>query len=1219
MALSTHEIWLVLRARDEATRVLQRTANSLQSEQLRIMRDQLNAAKDNKRAYQDLYRSNVQGIQSQIKEQQRALATLGEEKSAAKSLHTQNMSQSGQRLATLKEEGRIRALAHQNSLDQSKARILQFQNQAAQHKQSMSVQIAEVRRGMDAERLAFREYDRGHRAKIMAIENTRRVAAKAHTLDMADFDSQIQSQRNVITEMGRKKDMIGQVHAEGLKAHDANIAQAKAGLAAEMDLIQKQNERIHGLQTMGATLIQVGVVGAIAFGSMSAALWEMGSKSNAFEQSIAQIMTQANTMINGEKDIRTEAYQVREAIMAIGKDTPVPLSNVSAALYDIYSSMDVGREGAEKILKTISKFAVGGAADIDTSGRAIIQVLNGFKLGAEDSTRVGDTFLAMVRDGVGTTDDFVNAIGRSIPSAFKAGASFEDMAGALALLTRNGLSTQMASTSLGRAFDLISNPKFEQNMRKKGLTVKDAHGNFLPLTDIVGQLKGKMDGLNETDRAKFLKDITGGAGGTIQAMRALLGMTLSTTDALDAVSDPKFREGFNSMGMAMEFTGNKAKDLENVQNSLKDALAGMSETQANEFLYQMTEATGVSTNDLRTMAGQVVESNGNLQDLTATMYNAGGTMEDMYSQMADTPEAKLQLLANAWDTIGWNIGLATEPLRMFIVDGIAGLMNAFNSLDPSVQSFIANALIIGTIVGFVASVVAVLVGGFMLLQAVFAASSAAFIAGAVAVGWITLAIVAVIAIVLLLIYYWDEIVAVSQATWSAVVAFLQPAIDKFNELAAPINEIWQRVLPALMEWFGKLNERWTEVVTFIMAFLQPAIDNLKEAMSGLGPVLEVIGSAFANVWGAITVILQVVIAILGVLWNAFVTAFQFVAGMAGVFVSGLINLFSGLIKFFTGLFTGDWGKMWDGVVDILTGIGQMIVGLIGGLVAGVIGFFVGMVDGVINAAKYLWDVLVGHSIIPDMVNGILDWIGKLPGRVIGFFTNMVQGAIQWAVNMYTNVKAEVEAMVSAVVSFLAGLPSRAIGAISSLAGQMLSKAKEWMDNMKRGVENGWNAVNSFFGGIPGRILGALGNLGGLLVGAGRTILDGFLSGLRNGFNAVKNFVGGIASWIANNKGPLDYDYKLLQPAGKAIMGGLAFSFDDNMPLLEGAINRVTNAIAIDPNGINTNLGSSYYPAYNGNDNLDDRPININVHTEEIDPVKHAADLGYELSTRLGSI
>ncbi len=85
------------------------------------------------------------------------------------------------------------------------------------------------------------------------------------------------------------------------------------------------------------------------------------------------------------------------------------------------------------------------------------------------------------------------------------------------------------------------------------------------------------------------------------------------------------------------------------------------------------------------------------------------------------------------------------------------------------------------------------------------------------------------------------------------------------------------------------------------------------------------------------------------------------------------------------------------------------------------------------------------------------------------------------------------------------------------------------------------------------------------------------------------------------------------------MGGLAFSFDDNMPLLEGAINRVTNAIAIDPNNINTNLGSSYYPAYNGNDNLGDRPIEINVHTEEIDPVKHAADLGYELSTRLGSI
>ena len=51
-------------------------------------------------------------------------------------------------------------------------------------------------------------------------------------------------------------------------------------------------------------------------------------------------------------------------------------------------------------------------------------------------------------------------------------------------------------------------------------------------------------------------------------------------------------------------------------------------------------------------------------------------------------------------------------------------------------------------------------------------------------------------------------------------------------------------------------------------------------------------------------------------------------------------------------------------------------------------------------------------------------------------------------------------------------------------------------------------------------------------------MGGFLSGLRSMWGAITSFVGGIASWIAAHKGPLDYDRKLLIPAGKAIMGGL---------------------------------------------------------------------------------
>ena len=64
-----------------------------------------------------------------------------------------------------------------------------------------------------------------------------------------------------------------------------------------------------------------------------------------------------------------------------------------------------------------------------------------------------------------------------------------------------------------------------------------------------------------------------------------------------------------------------------------------------------------------------------------------------------------------------------------------------------------------------------------------------------------------------------------------------------------------------------------------------------------------------------------------------------------------------------------------------------------GLIGAVVGFVVGLVQGVIGWFANLYDVLVGHSIIPDMVNGIIDWISKLPGKVIAFVVGLVNDFI----------------------------------------------------------------------------------------------------------------------------------------------------------------------------------------------------------------------------------
>lgn len=104
-------------------------------------------------------------------------------------------------------------------------------------------------------------------------------------------------------------------------------------------------------------------------------------------------------------------------------------------------------------------------------------------------------------------------------------------------------------------------------------------------------------------------------------------------------------------------------------------------------------------------------------------------------------------------------------------------------------------------------------------------------------------------------------------------------------------------------------------------------------------------------------------------------------------------------------------------------------------------------------------------------------------------------------------------------------------------------------------------VRDFFSNLPSRIVAWLGDLGDLLINAGRSVIDGFLEGLSAGWNGVVSFVTGLAPWIADNKGPIEYDRQLLVPAGRAIMTGLRTSMEGEMGALQATLTGVSNVIA----------------------------------------------------------
>ncbi|UTT40255.1 phage tail tape measure protein [Glutamicibacter mishrai] len=216
--------------------------------------------------------------------------------------------------------------------------------------------------------------------------------------------------------------------------------------------------------------------------------------------------------------------------------------------------------------------------------------------------------------------------------------------------------------------------------------------------------------------------------------------------------------------------------------------------------------------------------------------------------------------------------------------------------------------------------------------------------------------------------------------------------------------------------------------------------------------------------------------------------------------------------------------------------------------------------GLVSAAIMIWtgvQWLLNAALLANPITWIIVGVMLLIGALLLLIAN------------WSAVVAWVTAVWGGFISWITGVINGFAGWWSGVWQGILDFFNGVWDSASSGVQGFIDGALQWFRDLPGNILSALGDLGSLLVDAGKNILQGFLDGLTSGFNAVKDFVGGIGSWIADNKGPKQYDLNLLVPAGGWIMDGLEEGIESSMPSLGGTLGDVSWMVA---NGIDPEVG-----------------------------------------------
>jgi TP901 family phage tail tape measure protein len=960
---------------------------------------------------------------------------------------------------------------------------------------------------------------------------------------------------------------------------------------------------------------------------------------SAYEQATRKTLTQTD-------NVKVSLEQLKKLGRDVGRDIPASFDQMQESLYTIFSTIDTDMPGAEKLLRAFAKASVAGQTDINTATQGGLQALNAFGLGVEGVTRVNDVMFRLVQKGVGTYEQFVSSLGKAGPSAKRAGQDIESLAGMMAFLTRNGLSTSMASTSAARALDLISNSKVDKRLQDFGVAVRDANGEFRPMADIITDLGNKMANFTAPERAKALEDLFKGSGNNVQARRffdlaipgfqQLNSLTGSMQNSAGAM-DKAYKIMFDSPQSKVQLLTNKYKAMTTeigdqllpIKLKLVEALSsllGWWEKIPGPVQKAIVIFAAVASG-LMVLIGVVTIFAGVLLILEGALALFGTTLAAVFWPITLIIAAIIAIGAAVYFIIKYwdNIVAATKTAWNWIVDKFHTVVDAIKGFFSDLWGHIKNIWngITDWIGKKVADIVLFFTGLWDAVKTIWG-NITDWIGNAVdSIGTFFSELPGKIL---------DFFAALPKRAAYAIGFFVGETIRKVQELVKWFQELPGRILNFLLD-LGKSLVTWaiTTFVSFRDAAIQKGTELIQWFQELPGRVLNFLvglGKSLAT-WAISTFttlrdnaiqkgteFIQWFQALPGrvMAWlqNFATEAGQWAINLLTSIVNGAQSGGDSLIQWFKDL----PGKLLAGMVDLATGFLQIGGDLINGLW-----------QGIKNAWNGFWSWVGG--LFDSFIQGIKDGLGVAsPSTIFA----QIGG---WLLEGFLN---GLKAAWDMVWGWLTGFAGRVLQGFVNAGSWLLSVGTTLLNGFLNGVKAGWNFVVSWLQAAPGNIVRNLGNMGSLLVSAGSDLLSGLWNGISGAASWLKgkimSWAGSILpGWVKDILG-IHSPSTVFAEIGMYTMQGFALGID------RGTVSAVESAVSAAyavSDAFNNNVGlndpsfSNYANGYvsagtdatgssagGGNTGTPGRTVvPITIHTQEINPLQHAQELGDLIANRVG--
>ena len=471
-----------------------------------------------------------------------------------------------------------------------------------------------------------------------------------------------------------------------------------------------------------------------------------------------------------------------------------------------------------------------------------------------------------------------------------------------------------------------------------------------------------------------------------------------------------------------------------------------------------------------------------IEKLSGAIDNCDGTAEKMAATMQDNLMGQLTILKSQLEELAISFGEMLMPAIRNIVTKIQEFVDKLNGMDEGTREMVLKIgllvaalgpflVILGTTIAKIGTAMkgfVQLANGFNKLKVAVQGGTGLFGKLGAAIGGISAPVVAVVAVI-------GTLVAAFLHLWNTNEGFREAIIGTWNTIQETVS-----------------------------TFCQGIVDRL----NALGFSFQDITQVISAVWNGFCSLLAPV----------FEGAFQAIA----VVLSTVLNVITGILDVFIGLFTGNWSQMWTGIQTIFSGVWEGIkgvlsaaVGIIQGIVDVFLGwfgtswsevwtniktFFEGIWNGIVSFFSGIWETITnvvqtGIMLIGSILSAAFDII-TLPFQFIW------ENCKEIIVSVWNAIKSVVSSAIGAVSSVISSVMSVIQNVISTIWTAISTKISTVLNTIKSVVTTVFNAIKSVASSVWNGIKSVI-----------STVVDGIKSKVSSIFNAVKSTVTSVFNGI----------------------------------------------------------------------------------------------------------